>query len=121
MVGQKLASLGKTHGVDAVWFEKLDGAVGDGAHDEQRQKQIVATGELRRQEDGHERGVHHTRHHARHSDKGEVFRAEHGLESHHVGHKGKQESCHTAHIQRRGESAAHTAGTVGGGSGECLG
>lgn len=121
VVGDELSALGQTHGVDAVWLENLDGAVGYGTDYEQRQKEVVAAGELGGEEDGHQWRVHDAAHDTRHAYEGEVFGAEHGVEAHHIGHESEEKARHAAHIKGGREGAAHTTGAIGGGGGESLG
>ena len=58
MVRQQLALLRQTHGVDAVWLKHQDRQVGTDRDNHQWQKEVVATGQFRNQEDTGQRGVH---------------------------------------------------------------
>lgn len=121
VVGEQLALLGQTHGVDAVRFEYADGGIGHGRGNHQRQEQVVATGQLGSKEDGHERRVHDGRHDPGHTHQGKVLvRQLHGQNARVVEHIGKEEAREAAHVQAGGECTTHTASAVGGTGGQYL-
>ncbi len=120
MMGQQLTATCQTHGVDGIWLEYLDCAIGDCRYDEQRQEQFIATCHLSSQEDTHKRGVHNTRHHTRHSHQSEVFHRQIHAEAEMVYQVCKEKTCHTSHIERRGECSSHTSSTIGGRCGKRL-
>ena len=73
MVGHQTSLLGQTHTIDAVRFKDVDGEIGRHRDNHQRHEEIVATGNLSDEEDTRQWGVHHTRHHSRHSQQGKVL------------------------------------------------
>ena len=121
LMREKVALLGKTHGVDAVRLEEADCHVGERRHDEQRQEEIIAAGHLRREEDCHKRGMHDTAHQTCHTHEGEILVGEPDFGKEIVEGVGEEESRERPDEKRGGEGAAHTARAVGGTRGEDLG
>ena len=111
-MGEKFAAFGQAHGVDTIRLENLNGAVGYGRHDEQRQKKIVAASEFGGQEYGHERRMHHPAHHSGHAYESEVLCRERRVETDQIGNVCKKEAGHTTDVERRGECTANTTCAV---------
>ena len=73
MVRQQLAFLRQSHRVDAMRLERQYRNIRTNRDNHQGQEQIIASRQLGDQEDARQRGVHHARHHARHTQQGEVL------------------------------------------------
>ena len=121
VVGQQMAVTSQPLGVDAVALEYRDGEIRADSDDNQRDKQLIAARQFGYEEDAREGRVHHSGHHSGHAVEREVAFGNilpHVVD---VPQTGKQEAAEAADEQRRGESSATAACSVGGRGGKNLG
>ena len=65
--------------------------------------------------------MHDAAHDTSHTNKGKVLDTQVDTEAHHIEYVGKEEACHTSHIERRRKGTANAAGAIGRRGGKCLG
>lgn len=100
--------------IDAMGLEQADGDDCHDAHDDQGDEELVAAGYFGNEEDAGERSMHHTRHHARHTEQGEILLWDDGADSLQVPQAGEEESAEAPDEQRWCERTADAATAVGG-------
>ena len=112
MVCLQTSLLGQSQAVDAVRLEDIDGQIAGHRNNHQRHKQVVATGYLGYQEDTCQRGVHHARHHSRHTQQRKILLRHVDTYLVHVPQSRKEKTRKTSYEQRWSKRTATAAATV---------
>ena len=112
VVGYELSLTGKSHSVDTVRLEDNDGEIRADAYNYQRHKQLITARKFGNEEDACERCVHHTSHHASHSEKREVLFGHIYAYLIHVPKAGEEESAKGTNKQRGRECTSATSSAI---------
>ena len=121
MVSHQLALARQSHAINAMRFEDNDGQVCSHRNNHQWHEQVIATGNLGYQEDTSQWGMHHTRHHASHTQQGKILLRHIDSYLVDVPQTGKEESCEASDKQRRSKRTTTAATTIGSRCGKHLG
>ena len=109
VVGEQLALLGQTHGVDAMRLEHADGKERECRCNHQRQEEVVTTRELCNEEDTRERGVHDTTHQSGHAKEGKVVLGQIDLDTQRIEEVREYKSRDTSQEKAGGEDTTTSA------------
>ena len=121
VVRQEFASLGQSHGVDAMRLEVLDGEIRAYGHYHQRHEESIAASQFGNEEDTRKRGMHDTAHQAAHAQHGEVALWDVDTEDViRIPYPAEDEAADTTEEKAGGEDTTTTAAAIGGCRGEDL-
>ena len=121
-MGEQFTLLGDTLGVDRELFDDPGGAESDGCRKDQREEQIVASGNLCDEEDRGHRSLHHTGHQPGHPHKDEIllWHGQRGSGKDKIERSRNHESGDRTDEKGRTESTSDTSARIGQGHREDL-